>query len=383
MNANRGIPGGLLVPNIKMYKRDVLPTFMDIIRTNGIRYKYNKSELRWFFPGTGSEMYVFHSEDDGQSIRGPNLGWGAINEVTLCSRMAYLAFLSRMRHAKSKLLQTIMSGTPEGFNWTYEDLVENPPEDLHLIFGDARENTFLHPSYFKDLEGAYDEQMQKMYIGGEFINLSGNRAVYAFNRQKHVSEKYTRIPDTPVLVALDFNVNPMAASLCNIVVEHRNRSGLAPKTRLRVFDEIKIKGADTWQFCEVLKRKLDIPISTSHDAVTIYPDPSGVAHSTKSRYTDIEILESEGFTNIKYKRAPSVRDSLNALNNLYSRNAIEVYAGCKNFIADHEQCVLKKDKFELDKSNPGRTHWVDGIRYLVEHEFPIYKRKPAREVRYL
>ena len=42
MNLNRGLPGGLLCPDLKMYKRDVLPTIRDISSASGIKYKYNK-----------------------------------------------------------------------------------------------------------------------------------------------------------------------------------------------------------------------------------------------------------------------------------------------------------------------------------------------------
>lgn len=381
MNANPGIPGGLLVPDLKMYKRDVLPTIMDIIRNNGIMYKYNKSEFHWFFHATGSEMWVFHSQDDGQSIRGPNLGWSATNEVTLCTEMAYKALLGRVRHGQAKLRQNVVSGTPEGFNWAYKYFIENPREDTELIFGDARANKFIHEDYFQDLEASYDEKMQEMYIEGKFINLSGDRAIHSFDRRRHVSDSVERIPDLPVLVALDFNVNPLAASLCN-VVNQSYRSG-KKKTRIRIFDEICLKGSNTPKFVKELKNRLQIPTFTDPDSVVIYPDPSGVSRSTKSNYTDIELLQLGGFKNVKYKRAPSVRDSVNALNNMFAKDEIEVNAKCKNVIADMEQCIFKGNDFQLNKKDQKRTHWLDGLRYLVEYEFPVLKRRPAREARYL
>jgi len=273
-----------------------------------------------------------------------------------------------------------MSGTPEGFNWTYNRLIENPPQDMELIFGDARKNEFIHPSYFKDLEGAYDEKMQAMYIGGQFVSLSGDRAIYAFDRVQHTTPNAERIPDAPVQVALDFNVTPMAASLCNVVSRDQRYRPLPPK--LRIFDEINLKGSNTYEFVDELKKRLDIPNTTSYDAVTIYPDASGSFRSTKSTKTDIDILELAGFKNIKYKRSPSVRDSVNALNNMFAKDMIEINTRCKNVIADMEQCIFKRD-FTLDKSDINRTHWLDGIRYLAEFEFPVHKRKPARTATYL
>jgi hypothetical protein len=133
MNENPGLSGGILSPTLQMYKKDIVPTVQEICAANSIRYRYNKSESVWTFPNTGSKVYAFHSEDEGRSIRGPNLAWGAINEVTLCSREAFLAFIARIRLKKAGRLQTVMSGTPEGFNWAYEYFVERPRSDTDFI----------------------------------------------------------------------------------------------------------------------------------------------------------------------------------------------------------------------------------------------------------
>lgn len=355
---NEGLPGGIMAPNLKMFKRDVLPTVKGIAKENGVKILYNTQDSFFYIPDTDSYVYIFHSEDDGDSIRGPNLAFGLINEVTMCSKGAFLAFLARIRVKKAKLLQLAMSGTPEGFNWAYDYFIQEPREDTDLIFARSQDNVFVADSYFAMLKDSYDSQMQKQFLDGEFINMSGNRALWMFNRFKHVSLHAERVPDAPVWVSLDFNVNPMSATLWNVL----------PGKKLRAFDEIRLNSSDTHEMAAVIKDRVGTNI-------TIYPDPAGNSRSTKGRgVTDIGILEQAGFKDIKFKtRITSVRDCLNAANNLLDKGLVEVHPRCKNFIADAEQCVLKSGGLEIDKSNPDRSHWLDGFKDMVDYEFPVIR----------
>jgi PBSX family phage terminase large subunit len=379
MHLNKGIPGGIVCPTIKMYKRDVYPTILEVCSDNGIPHKYNKTDMAWFFHDTGSLVYVFHGEDDGASIKGPNLGWMAINEVTLCSRMAFLTSLSRVRVRGGQLAQVAMSGTPESFNWAYEYFIENPREDTDLIFGDSRLNKHVADGYIGMLTDSYDERMQEQYISGKFVNLTASRAAYAFDRFKHAREGIKKIKGAPVFVSLDFNVNPMAAVLWNYIPMGINARTLQDENYiLQAFDEIAIESSNTYELCEVLKSKLEVG-----DKVTIFPDPAGRALSTKSaNQSDFDILKQAGFTDLKFKPQISVRDCVNALNNAFDKNAVVLNSKtCRNAIADLEQCTFKEGAFELDKSNPRRTHWLDGMKNMVEYLFPVRRPAPFRTER--
>lgn len=371
MSENHGLPGGILCPDLKMFKKDVLPTIREICEENSIEYTFNKTDHVFYFPHTETTVYVFHSVDDGASIRGPNLAFMLVNEVTLCSKGAYDAALARVRLKKANLLQVAVSGTPEGFNWAYDYFIENPREDTDLIFGDMRLNTHVAESYSKTLIESYDKLMQEQYVGGKFLNLKGNRAVYAFDRFKHLSPTIEREPYHPVWVSLDFNVDPMSATLWN-------RMGPNDPYLLQAFDEVNLPDSNTPAMVKALFEKLG-----STDDVTIYPDPAGNARNTKGILSDIQILKQAGFTDIKYKPSiRSVRECLNATNNLFDKNRIRLHSSkCKNAIADLEQCSLKSGTHEIDKSNPKRSHWLDGMKDMIEYEFPITKRGGAREQR--
>lgn len=370
-NVNKGLPGGLLCPTLKMFKRDVLPLIRAICDENDIPYHFHKQDFCLTFPDTKSTIYIFHAEDDGQSIRGPNLAFFLINEVTLISKNAFDAALARVRLKNATLPQIACSGTPEGFNWDYDYFVANQREDTDLIFASTRENRFNSEGYVRMLEESYDDLLVQQFVDGKYVNIVGKQAVRNFDRRKHVYP-IERIEFAPIWVTLDFNVDPMSAVLWNPL----------PKTQkvwLQAFDEIKISGSNTYEICAAIKQKIG---TDNVELVTIYPDPAGRATSTKTRFpvSDLQILKNEGFPDLKYKSRINVRDCLNALNNLFHKDRIGIDPKCKEFISDLEQCKIKDALFEIDKTNPKRSHWLDGAKNMAGYEFPVVRPAEHRSV---
>jgi phage terminase large subunit len=293
--------------------------------------------------------------------RGVTLAFMLINEVTLIDEKTYMAARARTRLKEAKLLQLAMSGSPEGFTWHYDYFIENKRDDTTLIFGSSRDNTFLHDSYVGMLEQSYDELMREQFIDGKFINMNGRAALWKFNRFSHVVQDIKQDDNLKKWVSLDFNVGNMAATIWQ-------RCSIDSPYLLEAIDEIALThdGADTYDVGIAIKERVGLD-------VTIYPDPAGNAGSTKGK-SDIQILNELGFKDIKFKKKiVSVMDCLNSSNALLAKNKIRVSSKCKNFISDAEQCILKSNGTEIDKSNPKRSHWLDGFKNMIEYEFPIVK----------
>ena len=73
---NKGFAGGVLAPSFPELKKDIIPTFEDILETNKIKYRYHKTE-KWFkFPWSKAPLYCFSAE---RAIDGPNLADLGIN----------------------------------------------------------------------------------------------------------------------------------------------------------------------------------------------------------------------------------------------------------------------------------------------------------------
>ena len=384
MSLNPGCPGGILAPSYKMYKRDVVPTIKGICSDNKIRYRYNKSDMQWYFPDARAHVWAFTSEDE-DSIKGPNLAWFVVNEVTLCSERSVMMALSRIRLKKAPNPQLAASGTPEGFNWAYDYFIASPRKDTTLIFGDARSNKHVSESYFNMLAESYDPVMQKQYIKGQFVNMNGKAAAWSFNRMRHVGRGVKKLEGLPVYVSLDFNVTPMSATLWNPVPNGYDTGDRWKHVLLRAWGEIKIDGSNTYEMATAIQDRLSRD-EQGHivDDVYIFPDPAGRARSTKSmNMSDFDILVEKGFrkANIKYKLTISVKDCLNAMNNLFSKNLIVLDESCTETIMDLERCTLKGNAFEIDKADPKRTHWLDGLKNMSDYLYPI-KRNAFREEKY-
>lgn len=367
---NKGCAIGLLCPTLKMAKRDVIPTFLQIARENRIHNKINKSDYSIYFPQTRSTVWIFHGEDDGQSIRGPNLAAMLINEFTLISEQTYLAALARVRDPKAKFMQVAMSGTFEEFGGIYDMVSED--KDCELIYASTRNNKHLPESYVKMLESSYDEEMQKQYIDGLPVRRLGKIAAKSFRRDKHINEIATFNPEEEVWVSIDFNVEPMSAVLWN----HNPNS----QYKLKAFDEVCLMNSDTPELGRVLLHKLS-ELGVAKEKVRLYPDPAGNARSTKGlNRSDIQILRDAGFPNILFHRSiKSVKDCMNAVNALFDKDSILVHPSCKNLIADLEQIKWKDSGFEFDKSNSKRSHWLDGMKDMIQFQYPCIKPIPLRE----
>lgn len=361
MDLNPGVPGALLAPTTKMFRRDVLPTFREIAGGHDVEFKWNQRDAELYFPETDSTIYVYHAEDDGDSIAGANVGWALANEASLCSWLAIKALWGRVRLKRCKHPQIFMSGTPAEFNWVYEYFIEQQKKDRRIIYASSRANKHTASWYVDMLEESYDEIAKQQFVDGLFIPRSGNRFLHRFNRHAHVSDYAVRVIGAPVWVKVDFNVNPMVATLSSYVPESR--------VKLRMFDEIAISGADTFTLAATLKERLG---SNWKNAV-IFPDPAGKARKTSAKdlISDIQILEQAGFHDIRFKQQLSVKDCYFASNNLFDKNAVAVHPKCREFIADAEQVKVKDGAFEMDKSNPKRTHALDGFKNMADYMFPV------------
>lgn len=360
MDLNPGIPGALLCPTTKMFKRDVLPTLRQISSEAGITFRFNKQDMELYFPDTNSTVYIYHGEDDGDSIAGANVGWALVNEASLCSFMAVKALFARVRLKKVTHPQIFMSGTPAEFNWVYQFFIEEIKEGRRIIYGSSRANKHTASWYVDMLESSYDELAKQQFVDGLFIPRSGNRFLHTFNRHQHVTSHAIQVPGAQVYVKIDFNVNPMVATLSSFVPSSR--------VKLRMFDEIAIKGADTYLLAQTIQER----IPNEWKQAILFPDPAGKARKTSAKdlISDIKILREAGFRDIRYKNHIRVKDTYFAANNLFDKNLVAVHPKCKEFIADAEQVKLKEGAFEMDKKDPKRTHALDGFKNMADYEFP-------------
>ena len=375
-SANPGVPGGLTCPSIKMFKRDVYPMIEQICSDQGIEFDYLKGEAKLYFPWTKSEVLIFHGEDAGRSIKGPNLGWMLFNEMTLLDWPTFKAAISRVRIKNTPFPQIAGSGTPEDFNWAFDKFIDKPIANSKVIYANTRTNKFTADWYVQMLLDSYDAVAREQYVEGKFVPTSGRRALHQFDRTKHLDNSIVRTPDRgEVLVSVDFNVYPMAATIWQYTPD--------AKHPLMAFDEVRINGAETKDLCEVLEEK----IGYGWEEARLFPDGIGGMQkrtSASSNRTDIEIMRDYGFKDISYKTRLSIRDCLNSANNLFSKDMVRIHPRCEEFIRDAERCKIKVGKYEIEKNDQERSHWLDGFKNMADYLFPVtksYNTVTSRKIR--
>lgn len=360
---NRDIPGGLMCPTFGDFKRDFLPLAEEILADHRIKYDYTNMKFR--FPWSKAPMYVVTGN---KKIRGPNWGWGVINELTLIPYIRYREFIGRVRLKRAPYPQIASSGTPEGFGSDYhEQLIEKPFSDkIRVIYGSTKANAHnLSEDYIPSLTAAFDKVMLDAYLEGLFVNMVGNRFYYNYgNKNKDATLKVD--DDLPVHAMMDFNVEHMTTTIWQF------QGG-----RFCAVDEIVIaNNADTGKMCDLMIERGYTP-----DRTTIYPDPSGT-HRRTSGKADVQIIKDRGFYDVKVRpSAPGFRQRQLNANNLFDKGTVVVNpVKCPTLDRDFLAVTQDPGTNEKIKTNAKLTHASDGFDYGIEHLFPFSGRRSGAAV---
>jgi hypothetical protein len=363
---NQGFTGCVMEPTGPLIRDIWMNDFELFLESYSIPYTFRASPLPEYvlhLPG-GDTKILCRSFENWSRIIGLNLAWVLADEIdTVTPSIAQKAFpkiLGRLRAGNVR--QFAAASTPEGFRWMWntfgtEEAQQRP--DRKLIRMRSADNPHLPKDFIERLEANYDPSLLQAYLEGQFCNLTTGQVYDRFDRAKHVITNIPNVEDEPLRVGVDFNIGNMSAV---IAVRLNNQ--------LLIIDEVS--GAhDTDALAQEIRRRFP------DHRVYAYPDASGGNRSTNASQTDIQILESYGFTNQSPRSNPPVRDRVAAVQALLENGKgevrLQVGANCKRTI----ECLELQSYTE--KGNPdkdaGYDHMNDGLGYLVWREFnPLYAR---------
>jgi hypothetical protein len=363
---NAGRTGLLGAPTYPMLRDATLSTLREILSGNGIPYDLNKGENVITMGDTGSRI-LLRSLDEYERLRGTNLAWFGVDELSYTQEEAWLRLEGRLRDPNASRLCGFAVWTPKGHDWVHKRFIANGGDAYEVILAKPFENRYILdkvPDFYSRLKSSYDERFYRQEVLGEYLAADIDLVYHVFSRTTHVEDVKVD-PRLPLLWALDFNVDPM----CSIVAQQQERT-------LVVLDEITISRASTIDACQEFCGRY-----RQHAAgLIIYGDASGQNLKT-SGSTDYQMIR-QFFANktvygrIDYrvpKANPLVRDrvlSVNAKLKTADGNVqLRVSPRCKELIKDFEQVVFKKGTTLIDKErDPKRTHLSDALGYLVWHE---------------
>ena len=362
---NAGRVGLIGAPTYPMLRDATLATVFEILDANFIPYEYSKGDNVLTMTDTGSRV-LCRSVDEFERLRGTNLAWFALDELTYTPEAAWLVLEGRLRDPKAQRLCGFGVWTPKGFDWVYRKFISEPRRGYDTTLAQPFENRYLLdqiPDFYDLLKSSYDEAFFQQEALGKYLNVQAGLVYYAFSRQEHVTGLHVR-DEVPLLWALDFNVDPMCSVIAQIV-----------GGTVYVLDEIVLRHSSTLQACQEFQRRFP---SHSH-GVVVYGDASGNSvHTTgNSDYHIVREFFTEHYSDsLQYKvpkANPSVRDRV-TLTNSKLRNAtgdlqLLVDPKCVELIKDFEQVCYKADSTVPDKEKDrSRTHVSDALGYLLWQE---------------
>lgn len=412
--ANPGRVGVLSAPTYPMLRDATLVHLLNAINEYGFPFKLNRQEMRLFFPEWKSTI-LLRSLKEYDRLRGPNIAWFGIDELSYCREDAFLQLMARLRDPLANLRAGIAAWTPKGFDWVWKRFVSDEhPDNFFAIRARPFENSYLPPDYYPNLIKSYSPAWAQQEIYGDYLNIFSGRAYQQFDRAKNVwpAEKYATLlcqeckytPNRPLLWSLDFNINPACSLMAQTVPRIKGEriavtdiaGGRDGRVQLNILDELFLENRTTYEVCEEFLARIERlreRFEQQRIMVYVYGDPAGDSRHSNAQRTDWQIIR-EFFERHKDKMQaslrvrtahPAVKDRVNcvnwACNSALSERRLIVHRRCKNLIADLEQVSWKSNPHgvmiaDLDKdSDPMRTHLSDALGYLIEREWPM--RRPG------
>lgn len=355
-------------------------TLFEILARNRIPHEYHKAENVLVMSDTRSRI-IFRPVDDYERLRGTNLAWFGLDELTYTAEEAWLRLEGRLRDPKASRLCGFAAWTPKGFDWVYRRFLERRVDGYDLTFAQPYENKHLLdkvPDYYERLKRSYDGRFFEQEVLGKYLNVSDGQVYHSFDRAGNVAQTHIE-PLLPLRWALDFNVDPM----CSVIAQVRE--GV-----VHVVDEIVMSRATTPEVCgEFLNR-----YPRHEGGVLIYGDASG-SHRQTTGHSDYEMVKQalgrSGHKQVSYRvprSNPDVRERVNLVNAMLrsagEERRVLVHPKCRELILDLEQVAYKPGSAVIDKDKDARrTHLTDALGYLIWQECRPQGRAGERSERIL
>ena len=385
---NGGLLGLIGAPTYAMLRDVTQRAIFEELERSGIPFDFRKQENILTLNDLGSEI-IFRSLDNPERLRGTNLAWMGIDELTYCHEEAWLRLQARLRHPLATHLCGFGVWTPNGFDWVYDRFIG--PEALsgyEAILARPRENINLPGGFYETLLHSYDAKFAAQEVEGQYLSQTSGRVYYAFDRALHIQPRHYS-QHLQLCWTLDFNVNPMASAICQIEdTTSREMAMLGRRSAmLHVLDEIILPDSNTESACAAFAERVAPWIARQGNvSLKLFGDPAGAARSTagKSDWQIIrEFFRRANEFQVSYHvpaAHPAVRDRVNAMNSkLQNANGfigMLIDPKCKHLVKDLEQVTWKADAHgnatgEIDKSNKVLTHISDALGYLVAEEYGL------------
>lgn len=324
--------GGVYAPTYPMLRDATKRTLLALLDLLAIPYIHHITDNTITIPSTGHEI-ICRSLDNPDSMRGPNLAYAWVDELSLATREAWNVVIGRVRVGDKP--QAWATFTPKGRNFCWEiwERDANPDHPLYRV--KTTENPELPPDFAESL--GYAGRFADQELGGEFVAHDG--LVYpTFGRLKNV--RSIDCGGWATLLALDVGTrNPTAL----LTIRHAG-------DRIHVERELYRRGLSTDDIATAVAAEATRIPSAS---LVIDPSAAGIAGSLRQRGVRVRSANNDVVAGIARVTA--------ALPDL------TVDPACVNLIAEFESYAYPPEgkSVAVDAPIKANDHALDALRYAV------------------
>ena len=123
---------------------------------------------------------LFRAVEEFERLRGSNLAWFGLDELTYTSEEAWLRLEGRLRDPKAKRLCGFAVWTPKGYDWVYERFVAHQWKATRRWRRGRSRIGFCWneiPDYYERLKSSYDARFYQQEVLGEYLSLHARAGV--------------------------------------------------------------------------------------------------------------------------------------------------------------------------------------------------------------
>ncbi|HET7215470.1 MAG TPA: terminase family protein [Terriglobia bacterium] len=227
-----------LAPTYRQAKRIAWKKLLSLVPPH-LRRAVRKGELELGL--CNSSIIQLHGASHADALRGLGVDAIVLDEYATMKSQVWDAVIRPM--LSDRLGQALFIGTPQVHNQFYDLYVAaQSRRDWAAFHFPTREGGYVSLQELEALRCEMDARLYRQEYEASFETLQG-RVYYAFSREANVTN-LVLLPDAPLLIGMDFNINPMTAVVAQ-------RAG----DQCQVIDEIVLPNSNTQEMMQAINRR--------------------------------------------------------------------------------------------------------------------------------
>lgn len=347
--ALNGFPVAYCAPTYKM--------LMEVWRAlNNIVYDLieSKSETEKRIELIGGGVIDFWSLEDPNSIRGRKYKRVVVDEAEVARNL---------EDAWERVLRPTLAdfkgdcwflSTPRFGSTYFKKLAQMDGDDWQSWTFTTYDNPHIDPLEIDGARNQLDEATFRCEFLAEDVTLAVNKFIYNFDRKTHVVNGLKEIPNVPIILSFDFNVEPVTCLVGQV-------DGM---NEVRILDEYRLMNSDIYELCQRILS--DYP----DKMLLVTGDASGQARTALKKdlnyYKIIKEVLRLGMGQFKLPGAnPPIKNTRVLCNSLLGRHPNYKFSDRVPYLIMDIEEVEVDEHGGIDKSkDKHQSHLLDCWRYF-------------------